>query len=218
MEESLAEGARVQIDTHDATFWIQVDPRAERVHLIHRERLLVRKVVKVGQVRFQGLRHILTGAVAQAKVGEGFQYLTGPRFRRRVEAIVEGLSSMQDDLDKERKAITKQWAKRPCAGGYGWDARGLAGNCGQVHPGNRRAGTEGFECRGRRVMLQNHPPNGWFTRFRFSIPKTLAFLPLNQLSGGGQMATGFEPVGVRLLTGREHAAYRNRCPRSHLAL
>ena len=29
-------------------------------------------MVKVGQVRFQGLRHILTGAVAQAKVGEGF--------------------------------------------------------------------------------------------------------------------------------------------------
>jgi hypothetical protein len=66
----------------------------------------------VGQVRFQDLRHILTGAVAHAKVGEGYQYLTGPRFRQRVEAIVEGFSSMQDDLYKERKAITKQWAKR----------------------------------------------------------------------------------------------------------
>ena len=41
-----------------------------------------------------------------------YQYLTGPRFRHRVEAIVEAFSSMQDDLDKERKVIMKQWAKR----------------------------------------------------------------------------------------------------------
>jgi len=37
---------------------------------------------------------------------------TGPRFRQRVEAIVEAFSSVQEDLDKERKAIMKQWAKR----------------------------------------------------------------------------------------------------------
>ena len=41
-----------------------------------------------------------------------YQYLTGPRFRHRVEAIVEAFSTMQEDLDKERKAIMKQWAKR----------------------------------------------------------------------------------------------------------
>jgi hypothetical protein len=41
-----------------------------------------------------------------------YQYLTGPRFRHRVEAIVEAFSSMQEDLDREKKAITKQWAKR----------------------------------------------------------------------------------------------------------
>jgi hypothetical protein len=41
-----------------------------------------------------------------------YQYLTSQRFRQRVEAIVEGFSAMQDDLDKERKAIMKQWAKR----------------------------------------------------------------------------------------------------------
>ena len=29
-----------------------------------------------------------------------------------LEAIVEAFLSMQDDLDKERKVITKQWAKR----------------------------------------------------------------------------------------------------------
>lgn len=41
-----------------------------------------------------------------------YKYLTGPGFRQRVEAIVEAFSAMHDDLAKERKAITKQWAKR----------------------------------------------------------------------------------------------------------
>lgn len=47
----------------------------------------------------------------QTKTEMVYQYLTGPRFRHRVEAIVEAFSSMQDDLDKERKVIMKQWAK-----------------------------------------------------------------------------------------------------------
>lgn len=41
-----------------------------------------------------------------------YTYLTGPRFRQRVQAIAESFSTMREDLDKERKAITKQWAKR----------------------------------------------------------------------------------------------------------
>lgn len=48
----------------------------------------------------------------QTKTEMVYQYLTGPRFRQRVEAIVEAFSSMQADLDKERRAIMKQWAKR----------------------------------------------------------------------------------------------------------
>jgi hypothetical protein len=52
-----------------------------------------------------------------------------------VEAIVEAFSSMQDDLDKERKVIMKQWAKRQeqiervmgaTVGMYG-DLQGIAG-------------------------------------------------------------------------------------------
>jgi len=66
------------------------------------------------------LRHTLLQVNAVRQVSEGqltktemvYQYLTGPRFRQRVEAIVEAFSSMQGDLDKERKAIMKQWAKR----------------------------------------------------------------------------------------------------------
>jgi len=48
----------------------------------------------------------------QTKTELVYQYLTGPRFRQRVQAIVEAFSSMQEDLDREKKAITKQWAKR----------------------------------------------------------------------------------------------------------
>lgn len=55
-------------------------------------------------------RHASEGQ--QTKTKMVYQYLTGPRFRQRVEAIVEAFSSMQDDLNAERKAITKQWAKR----------------------------------------------------------------------------------------------------------
>lgn len=71
----------------------------------------------------------------QTKTEMVYQYLTGPRFRQRVEAIVEAFSSMQDDLDKERKVIMKQWAKRQgqiesvmnsTVGMYG-DLQGIAG-------------------------------------------------------------------------------------------
>jgi len=71
----------------------------------------------------------------QTKTEMVYQYLTGPRFRHRVEAIVEAFSSMQDDLDKERKVIMKQWDKRKMqiervmgatVGMYG-DLQGIAG-------------------------------------------------------------------------------------------
>lgn len=75
------------------------------------------------------------GEGQQTKTEMVYQYLTGSRFRHRVEAIVEAFSSMQSDLDKERKAIMKQWAKREeqiervmtaTVGMYG-DLQGIAG-------------------------------------------------------------------------------------------
>jgi hypothetical protein len=48
----------------------------------------------------------------QTKMEMVYQYLTGPRFRHRVEAIVEKFSDMQADLDEERKTMTRLWAKR----------------------------------------------------------------------------------------------------------
>jgi hypothetical protein len=39
-----------------------------------------------------------------------YQYLTGPRFRHRIEAVVERFSDMQ--ADRERKTMMRLWAKR----------------------------------------------------------------------------------------------------------
>ncbi len=89
------------------------------------------------------IRHSLIELAAVRQAGEGqqtkmelvYHYLTGPRFRQRVQAIVEKFSDMQQDLDKERKALTRLWAKREeqirgviesTAGMYG-DLQGIAG-------------------------------------------------------------------------------------------
>ncbi len=89
------------------------------------------------------LRQALLELAIARQAGEGQQtkmelvytYLTGPRFRHRVEAIVEKFSEMQEDLQKERKTMTRLWAKREAqihgviastAGMYG-DLQGIAG-------------------------------------------------------------------------------------------
>ncbi len=82
--------------------------------------------------------------VSQARIaGDGknekmellYSYLAGPQFCQRVEAIVESFSSMRSDLDAERRAIERQWAKREkqiervvqlTAGMYG-DLQGIIG-------------------------------------------------------------------------------------------
>jgi hypothetical protein len=89
------------------------------------------------------LRQSLIELASARQAGEGqqtkmemvYQYLTGPRFSQRVQAIVEAFSSMQEDLNSEKKAITRQWAKREeqiervmqaTVGMYG-DLQGIAG-------------------------------------------------------------------------------------------
>ncbi len=98
-----------------------------------------RAALPVAAILRQTLLDIATARQAsegqQTKTEMVYQYLTGPRFRHRVEAIVEAFSTMQADLDKERKAIMKQWAKREAqiervmgatVGMYG-DLQGIAG-------------------------------------------------------------------------------------------
>jgi len=88
----------------------------------------------------QSLVEVATTRVAQesqrSRAEQVYQYLTGLRFRHRVEGIVERFSEMQADLDRERKAMTKMWAKREeqlrgvlnaTAGLYG-DLQGIAGH------------------------------------------------------------------------------------------
>jgi hypothetical protein len=41
-----------------------------------------------------------------------YRYLSGVEFRQRVEAIVEAFDRMREDLDQERRAAERQWAKR----------------------------------------------------------------------------------------------------------
>jgi hypothetical protein len=89
------------------------------------------------------LRQSLIELATARQAGEGqqtkmelvYQYLTGPRFRHRVEAIVEKFEDMQTDLDRERKTMTRLWAKREeqikgvietTVGMYG-DLQGIAG-------------------------------------------------------------------------------------------
>lgn len=107
------------------------------------------------------LRHSLIEIAIARQAGEGqqtkmemiYQYLTGPKFRHRVQAIVEKFTDMQEDLDKERKTMTKLWAKRQeqircviesTAGMYG-DMQGIAGKSLQE--------IEGLEVTGLEVKL-----------------------------------------------------------------
>jgi hypothetical protein len=48
----------------------------------------------------------------EGKMALLYKYLTGPRFRQKIQAIVEAFMSMQDDLSREKKVMTKQWSKR----------------------------------------------------------------------------------------------------------
>jgi hypothetical protein len=89
------------------------------------------------------LRGTLTGVAAaraanagqETKAALAYRYLTGPGFRQRVEAVVERFAELREDLDRERKFMTKQFAKREegltqivssMSGLYG-DLQGIAG-------------------------------------------------------------------------------------------
>jgi hypothetical protein len=90
------------------------------------------------------LRQSLIDVAASRQAQEGqqtktelmYDYLTGPRFRHRIEAIVEKFTDMQADLNRERATMTRSWAKREAqlnsvldstAGLYG-DLQGIAGS------------------------------------------------------------------------------------------
>ena len=76
------------------------------------------------------------------KMESMFNYLSGDEFRQRVEAIVETFSSMQEQLNKERRAMERIWKEREkqiqrittnTIGMYG-DVRGIIGSSVQSIP------------------------------------------------------------------------------------
>lgn len=82
--------------------------------------------LETGKMTFEGQR---------TKTELIYKYLTGHQFRHRMEAIVEHFSEMHADLQRERKATLRLWAKREgqlrgvleaSAGLYG-DVQGIAG-------------------------------------------------------------------------------------------
>lgn len=90
------------------------------------------------------LRHSLTEISLARAAREGqasktemlYDYLTGPQFRARVEAMLEPFEAMQTALAQEKRALTKQWALREkqldkaieaVSGLYG-DVQGIAGS------------------------------------------------------------------------------------------
>ncbi|MDA9453731.1 hypothetical protein XI00_05420 [Bradyrhizobium sp. CCBAU 21359] len=105
-----------------------------------------RFVLPVAAVLRQSLIELAAARLSQdgqqTKTELVYQYLTGPRFRHRVEAIVERFSEMQEDLNRERKTTMRLWAKREAqiqavidstVGMYG-DLQGIAGHALQEIP------------------------------------------------------------------------------------
>lgn len=73
---------------------------------------------------------------AREKTAILYEYLTGAEFRQRVEGVIEAFSTMKEDLEAEKRALTKHWAKREkqlsqvvenMAAMYG-DIQGISGN------------------------------------------------------------------------------------------
>jgi hypothetical protein len=89
--------------------------------------------LRVSLVELAQARNALIGK--SEKMDLMYKYLSGSEFRQRVEAIVESFVTMKDDLDAEKRATEKAWAKREkqiqrviqnTAGMYG-DLQGIIG-------------------------------------------------------------------------------------------
>ncbi len=89
--------------------------------------------LRSGLVQVAQARSALVGK--SEKMDLIYNYLSGPEFKRRVEGIIEPFVAMKKDLDSERRAMEKVWAKREkqiqrviqnTTGMYG-DLQGIAG-------------------------------------------------------------------------------------------
>ncbi len=72
--------------------------------------LPVATALRISILELAGVRRSNQGQESKAQLI--YAYLTGPRFKHRIECIAEKFTEMRDDLDRERKWMNKQWAKR----------------------------------------------------------------------------------------------------------
>jgi hypothetical protein len=47
-----------------------------------------------------------------AKMESLYQFLVGPEFKHRIEAIIESYSTLQDELEKEKRSYALKWARQ----------------------------------------------------------------------------------------------------------
>jgi hypothetical protein len=135
----------VQVDSFDSDdgVWVVV-PRCT----VPLAMALRQSLIEVAAVR-------QTNEGQQTKLGIVYQYPTGPRFRAHVESIVERFTEMHEDLTRERKTMTRLWAKREeqirgviesMAGTYGDLLQGIAGLEIALLPGGKKDDDDGQDC------------------------------------------------------------------------
>ncbi len=66
--------------------------------------------LRVGLIEVAAAKRALEGR--QGKMEILYNYLSGPEFRHRVEGIVEAFVTLREDLEAEKRATQKLWAKR----------------------------------------------------------------------------------------------------------
>jgi hypothetical protein len=75
-----------------------------------------RCAVPVGLALRQAILEVHGTRIAQngqaTKAEQLYRYVTGSAFRRRIEVLVEAFDDMRADLEKERKFVSRSWAKR----------------------------------------------------------------------------------------------------------
>ncbi len=68
------------------------------------------EVLRLSLIEMAGLVAVRDGQASKAELV--YEYLTGTKFRHRIEAIVEKFDDMRKDLEREKKVTLKNWAKR----------------------------------------------------------------------------------------------------------
>lgn len=72
--------------------------------------LSVARILRMVIIKEQTIKLSVVGKNEKMEVL--YNYLSGNEFRQRIEAIVAGFSSMKDDLEQEKRAFARIWAKR----------------------------------------------------------------------------------------------------------